>query len=218
MQKAPPPRPKQESRDDLRQVSQLEAAEERARAALRLVEQADKEKAELARQLEERDKAHAAELQRQLDAAMKVAQPVPTAVSVPTPTPSQRPGILTVQAKGVKVGIPLALLTPALAIGWAAYQNYTSFVRQIADANRTIAGYEKRFEAQDKQISEVRAEQTQLRETQAAQAGWITGVMPKAGVNVPGTGLEVKSDPLPPGARRQTPVNVRTPVPTPPEK
>ncbi len=212
--KLPPATSQLKSRDDLTQVSQLEAAEERARAALRLVEQEQREKAELQRQLE----AHKAEQQRQLDAALKQASIPKTEVISVEPKPSQRPGVLTVQTKGLKVAIPLAILIPLLTGAWAMVQYVLDYQRQFKALVTTVAGYEKRFEEQTRFNAEVREDQVKLRETQAAQAGWITGAMPKAGVNVPGIGIEVKADPLPPGARRQTPVNVRTPVPTPPDK
>lgn len=213
-----PPRPKSRSSDDLEEVAALDAAESRATAALRLMneERAAREAAEA-----ELERLRQAEVQRQLDAVSRAAatpvkvEAAPDTKSIPS---SMRPGILTVQAKGVKVGIPLALLTPALALGWAAYQNITDYVRQFKALTATVAGYEKRIEAQDKFIAETRAEQAKLRETQAAQAGYLTGVLPMAGVKVPGTATEVKADPLPANARRQTPVNVRTPVPTPPAK
>ncbi len=166
----------------------------------------------------ELENARQAEAQRRLDAVVKVVQtPVHVEAALPPAHPSSmRPGILMVQAKGIKLGIPLALLIPLVTGLWAGVQYVMEFQRQFKSMSATIVSYEKRIEAQDKFIAAVREEQAKLRETQAAQAGWITGVMPKAGVNVPGNGIEVKSDPLPPGARRQTPVNVRTPVPTPP--
>lgn len=195
----------------------MDAAESRAKAALRLMneERAAREAAEA-----EVERLRQAEVERQLSAVARAAAvPIKVEEAPSTKAPSSmRPGVLTVQAKGIKVGIPLALLTPALTLVWVAYQNYTELQRQVKALQTVVSGYESRFEAYDKTLSEVRAGQAQLRETQAAQAGWITGAMPKAGVNVPGTGIEVKSDPLPPGARRQTPVNVRTPVPTPPDR
>lgn len=204
-----PPRPPRRSSDDLEKVAALDAAESRATAALRLMneERAAREAAEA-----ELVRLKEAEAQRKLAAAAVVPTEVEGSLK------STRPGVLLVQAKGVKIGIPLALLTPVLALLWAGYQNYTDLIRQVKAANATIAGYEKWRETVDKALGELREEQARLRETQAAQAGWLTGAMPKAGVNVPGTGIDVKADPLPPGARRPTPVNVRTPVPTPPDR
>lgn len=159
------------------------------------------------------------ELQRQLDAVVKTAQVQPkTELANDTPKSSMRPGVLTVQAKGVKVGIPLALLTPALALGWAAYQNYTNLQTRVKALETVISSKNTRADELEKQLTEQSKDIAGLRETQAAQAGWITGAMPMAGVKVPGTGSPIQADPLPVGARRQTPVNVRTPVPTPPEK
>lgn len=215
MPNPPPPRPRLQSHDDLTQVSALEQAEERARAALRLVEQAKQEKAELTRQLEQ---AKAAEVQRQLDAVARAAQ-VPTKVELaPESKPSQRPGVLTVQAKGLKVGIPLALLIPLITGLWAGIQYFNDYQRQFKAMQLAVASKDERLTAVEKLNSEQSQELAQLRETAAALSGYLTGVLPKAGVNVPGTGSFIQSDPLPLGARRQTPVNVRTPVPTPPPR
>lgn len=195
----------------------MDAAESRAKAALRLMneERAAREAAEA-----EVERLRQAEVERQLSAVTRaVAAPIKVESSPETRSvspSSMRPGVLMVQAKGLKIGIPLAMLTPVLALAWAGYQNYTNLQRQVKELQTVVSNYEKRFESYDKSLGETRTEQAQQRETQANLAGWITGVMPKAGVNVPGVGIEVKSDPLPPGARRQTPVNVRTPVPTPP--
>ncbi len=212
MQKPPPPRPKSKSSDDLEGVAALDAAESRATAALRLMneERAAREAAE-----GELERLRAAEAKRQLDTVAKAAQAAP---KIEMAAPSVRPGVLTVQAKGVKIGIPIALLTPVLALIWAGYQNYTELQRQVKALQTVMVNKDTRLESIESRLNELTAAQSTLRETQAAQAGWITGAFPKAGVNVPGTGIEVKSDPLPLGARRQTQVNLRTPVPTPPSK
>ena len=217
MQKPPPPRPKLKSADDLEMVDALDAAESRATAALRLMndERAAREAAEA-----ELERMRAAELQRQLDAVAKAAQVQPKVevAQVETPKSSMRPGVLTVQAKGIKVGVPLALLTPVLAMLWAGYQSYTDFQRQVKALVTAQANKDTRLDAMEKLIAEQSKSIAELRETQASQAGYLTGVLPMAGVKVPGTGSPIQADPLPRNARRQTPVNVRTPVPTPPDK
>lgn len=162
-----------------------------------------------------------AEMQRQLDAVARAAQQQQAKVEISPETrspSSMRPGVLTVQAKGVKVGIPLALLTPVLAFGWAAYQSYTNLQSRVKALETVISAKDTRADVLEKRSNDQAQEILQLRETQANLAGYLTGILPKAGVNVPGTGSPIQADPLPIGARRQTPVNVRTPVPTPPEK
>jgi DNA repair exonuclease SbcCD ATPase subunit len=211
-----PPRKPSKSSDDLEQVGALDAAESRATAALRLMNE-EREAREAAEAELERLKQ--ADLQRQLDAVAKAAQGQPKVeLANDTPKSSMRPGVLTVQAKGVKVGIPLALLTPVLAFGWAAYQNYTSLQNRVKALEAVISAKDARGDEMQRQLTEQAKDIAQLRETQASQAGYLTGVLPMAGVKVPGTGSPIQADPLPLGARRQTPVNVRTPVPTPPEK
>ena len=62
----------------------------------------------------------------------------------------------------------------------------------------------------------------ELRETVAELSGYLAGVLPSAGVKVPGAGpgaayVKVVSDPLTIGElkKRQAPITVHTPVPAP---
>lgn len=212
MQKPIPPRLRSKSADNLEEVKALDAAESRATMALRLMndERVAREAAEAEVQ---RLRADAA--QRELEAARAVQPRVELA---PESKASMRPGVLSVQVKGLKIGIPLALLTPVLALVWAGYQNYTDMQRQVKAMQVILANRDTRVDSLETRVSEQSKEIAILRETQASQAGYLTGVLPMAGVKVPGTGSPIQSDPLPAGARRQTPVNVRTPVPTPPSK
>lgn len=215
MQKPPPPRPKSRSSDDLEEVKAIDAAESRATAALRLLneERAGREAAEA-----ELERLRAAEVQRQMDMVVKAASTPKVELANDTPKSSMRPGILTVQAKGLKVGIPLAMLIPLVTGLWAGIQYFTDLQRQFKAMQASLAAKDTRIEAVEKLNSEQSQEIANLRETAAALSGFLTGVLPKAGVNVPGTGSPIQADPLPVGARRQTPVNVRTPVPTPAPK
>lgn len=210
-----PPRPKSKSSDDLEKLDALDAAESRATAALRLMndERLAREEAEA-----ELERYKAAEVQRQLDAVVKAASAPRVELADDTPKPSVRPGMLMVQAKGLRVGIPLAILVPVLAACWAAVQQYLELRRQVAALVTISTTKDTRLDEQDKRITDQAAKIAELRETQAQLSGFLTGVLPKAGVNVPGTGSPIISDPLPLGARRQTPITVRTPVPTPPPK
>lgn len=211
MQKPPPPRPKSRSSDDLEEVAALDAAESRAKAALRL---ADEQRAARVAAETELERLRSAELQRQLDAAA----PSKIELANDTAKSSMRPGVLTVQAKGLKVGIPLAILVPVLAAGWAAVQQYLELQRQVKALVTIVSNRDTHSEEQDRRLTEQAKDITELRETQAQLSGFLVGVLPKAGVNVPGTGSPILVDPLPLGARRPTPVNVRTPVPAPPPK
>lgn len=166
----------------------------------------------------ELERYKAAEVQRQLDAVVKAASAPRVELADDTPKPSVRPGMLMVQAKGLRVGIPLAILVPVLAACWAAVQQYLELRRQVAALVTISTTKDTRLDEQDKRITDQAAKIAELRETQAQLSGFLTGVLPKAGVNVPGTGSPIISDPLPLGARRQTPITVRTPVPTPPPK
>lgn len=215
MHKPLPPRPKSKSSDDLEEVAALDAAESRATAALRLMneERAAREAAEA-----ELERLRAAEVQRQLDLVAKAASTSKIELAHDTPKSSMRPGVLTVQAKGLKVGIPLALLVPLVTGLWAGIGYFNDFQRQFKAMQVALAAKDARLDAIEQQNTAQSLEIAGLRETAAALSGYLTGVLPKAGVNVPGTGSPIQSDPLPVGARRPTPVNVRTPVPTPPPK
>lgn len=219
MQKPPPPRPKSKSSDDIEVVDALDAAESRATMALRLMND-ERQRAEAAEA--ELERLRQAEVQRQLDTVVKAAQQQ-TKVEVAPETKgspsSMRPGVLTVQAKGMKVGIPLALLVPLLGAGWAGVQNYLETQRQVKVLNQIVGGYEKRFEEQEKKAQACSAKQEELRNTVSQLSGWFVAVLPSLGIKVPPTvgaeSVPVQIDPLPLGARRPAPVTVRTPLPAP---
>lgn len=168
----------------------------------------------------ELERLRQAELERQLNAVAKAASAAPRVEMAPDSTkPSQRPGVLTVQAKGLKVGIPIAILVPVLAGCWTVVQNYLETQRQVKVLNQIVGSYEKRFEEQDKRIQDCSANQSGLRDTVSQLSGWFVAVLPSLGIKVPPTqgaeAVPVQIDPLPLGARRPSPVNVRTPLPAP---
>lgn len=213
MKNPPPIQRARQSSDNIEVVNAMDAAESRAAAALRLMKEertrADAAEAELERMRQ-------SELQRQLEAVVKASQAQPRIEK--KKADSVRPGVLMVHAKGLKVGIPLAMLMPVLAFVWAGYQNYTDLQRRVKGLETIQSNKDARIDVLQQQVTELSKDSTDNRTTLANLSGYLTGVLPKAGVNVPGTGLPIQSDPLPPGARRPTPVNVRTPVPTPPSK
>ncbi len=153
------------------------------------------------------------ELQRQFDAVVKAAQSQPKVEE--KKADSVRPGVLMVHAKGMKIGIPIALLTPVLAFLWAVYQNYTDLQRRVKALETINSNKDTAVESLQNQLNELSKNSNADHDTLSNLSGYLVGVLPKAGVNVPGTGLPIQSDPLPPGARRPTPVTVRTPVPRP---
>lgn len=168
----------------------------------------------------ELERLRAAEVQRQLDAVAKAAATSKVEMAPETKSnSSMRPGMLTVQAKGLKVGIPLALLVPALTAGWTVVQHYLELNRQVKVLNQLVGSYEKRFEEADRRVTACNAKQEELRTTVAQISGWFVAVLPSAGIKVPPTAgaesLPVQIDPLPLGARRPSPLNVRTPLPAP---
>lgn len=155
------------------------------------------------------------ELQRQLNTAM-------VSVMKSEKIPSVAPG-LTVHGKGWKFVIPVSLIAAISPFVGAFTNDYLELRRQVKVLTEYVSKYEQRFEKVDKEIRDVNADKAVLRETLARQSGYIAGVLPKAGVSVPGSEpgavvVDVISDPLPPGTKPRAKVNVRTLVPAPPPK
>ena len=127
---------------------------------------------------------------------------------------------LTVQRKGRKFVIPFALITTLAPLLWAGISDYVEMKRQAKEMKDTFASTTLRIDKLEQKLAEQSRENSSLRETVAQLAGYLAGVLPKAGVTVPGltTGAQpstVVSDPLPLGTRKRLQVNVRTPVPAP---
>jgi hypothetical protein len=223
-----PIRPNAKSHDDLSAVSALDAAEARLRAAMALAE-------------EEANRADAEErksiiLQSELETLKAVPQPpkpapivFPTAPAVAT-TPDGKPlsisptGV-TVRGKHWKFTIPLTLLISLIPLIWSLASDYMQMKRDFKAQTETFARITARVEEVNTYAHEVGRSNTELRETVAQLSGYLAGVLPKAGVKVPGaepgaTMINVVSDPLPLGEmkKRQKPITVRTPVPAPAPK
>jgi len=208
-----PPRRTQSS-DNLQAVSLQDAAEARARAALQLVEaetaraeEAERRAAELSAELERSKAAHTVETQDHTKASQDHAITL-TAEA------------LTVQRKGRKYVIPFALVSILGPLLWASIADYVEMKRQARDMKDTFASTTQRIDKLEQKLSEQAKENAGLRETVAQLSGYLAGVLPKAGLMVPGAmpgaaSINVVSDPLPIGAKRITPVNVRTAVPAP---
>lgn len=199
----PKQRAKQRSSDDLHAVQIADAAESRSRAAMRLFED---------------ERARADELQAELDRVKALAA---VKVEVETPHPkSLAPGII-VAGKGWRLAVPLVLLTPLGGLLLALGRDYMDLHRQVKTLTELVSGYETRFQKFESELSDVKRDMADIKQTQAKQAGYLAGVLPKVGVTVPGleyggATMTVESDPLPPGAHRRPEVHVRTPVPAPP--
>lgn len=127
---------------------------------------------------------------------------------------------LTVQRKGRKFVIPFALVSVLAPLLWTGAMDYVEVKRQAKEMKATFASTTERIDKLEQKLAEQARDETALRETVAQLSGYLAGVLPKAGVTVPGLApgaipVNVVSDPLPIGARRPTPVNVRTQVPAP---
>lgn len=217
---APTPyRPKQRSSDDLDAVKAIEDREAQLRVARTLLEEAHTEAQEARAQLQlEREKAKALELQRQLDAALATAKS-PVRAEKPSSAP---PNALVLHGAGRKVVIPLALITAGLPMAWAAVDNVLAIKQQLRSMNEYIANSGQRSANYESRISALERDNSVLRETVAKQAGYLEGVLPKAGVRAlaerGAEPIDVVSDPLPPGTRPKHLVNVTTPIPAPPPR
>ena len=195
-------------------VSLQDAAESRARAALRLAE-------------DERQRADAAEARAtELEGALGRARSAHIAAEQDHVVATQDHAItvtadaLTVRRKGRKFVIPFALVSILAPLLWAGVMDYVEVKRQAREMKATFASTTERIDKLEQKLAEQAREHVALRETVAQLSGYLAGVLPKAGVTVPGlapgaTRVDVVSDPLQIGARRPTPVNVRTQVPAP---
>lgn len=227
----PPPRPvwsNTKSHDDLKAVSALDAAESRLRAAMQLAdEEAKRADAEERKSIILRSELET--LKANPQPTQTVVPAVPAAPAVAT-TPDGKPisisptGV-TVRGKHWKFTIPLTILLSLGPLIGSLAADYMQMKRDFKTQTETFARITARVEEVNTYAHEVGKSNTELRETVAQLSGYLAGVLPKAGVKVPGaepgaTFVNVVSDPLPLGEmkKRQTPINVRTPVPAPAPK
>lgn len=209
----PPP-----SRDDLKQLEELDAAEARARAALALQKDAD-ERADKATAEAAQVKEHNAALEEQLRLAMRAPKPV-VITETDTHTKSISPIGISLGGKNWKVAIPLTAL---LALGpflWTVVQKAMAIEQQLTDLNKIVAGYADSQDARDDAIAKLQGEVVALRITQAKQSGYLARVLPLAGVSVPGAELgaidvDIDKDSEPLGAKHRPKVVTHTRVPAP---
>lgn len=181
-------------------VSNQDAAEARARVAIRHLEE---------------EQVRVAELEAELAQVRPTNPPQSTHNTI-----SVSPDAVTLRRDGKKFVLPFALLLAVAPLVWTAVMDYVELKRAAREQKDTFASTTSRIDALERKLSEQAKENASLRETVAQLSGYLAGVLPKAGVTVPGAEpgaarMAVISDPLPLGASRQTPVNVRTPVPAP---
>lgn len=223
---SPPRRPppvRSKSCDDLEAVSALDAAESRARASLRLAEEnaARVEELETALERARNSKLHADEITQVsvIDSAALLAM-----AKGPPPPPekpiSLSPQALTFRGHHWKIVIPFTLVLALGPLIWALASDYIELKSQLKKQTEAFNDAQKRFDVVDQKVSEVSRSVSALRETVAELSGYLAGVLPKAGVKVPGTEpgavpMNIISDPLPVGAKRQQSVTTHTLVPAP---
>lgn len=211
----PVPPPKRAfSSDNLTAVSLQDAAESRARAALRIAD-------------DERQRADDAEERAaELESALARVKSAHVAAEQDRAVSAQEHGVtvtadaLTVQRSGRKFVIPFTLVSILAPLIWTGVADYLEMKRQAKEQKDTFASTTLRIDKLEQKLAEQARESASLRETVAQLSGYLAGVLPKAGVTVPGLApgaipVNVVSDPLPLGTRRPTPVNVRTQVPAP---
>lgn len=198
----PPPRPsKQLSVHDLDEpasVSREDADAARLRVTMKLIRQ-------------EQERAEAAE--RALDKMKNEREQRDSSISLSA-------SAVTVKKGGQRFVIPLAVVLSVAPVLWAGVNDYLEVKRQIKEQTKGFASFEEHFGKIEQKLVEQAKSQAELREDVARLSGYLAAVLPKAGVSVPGAEsgasfVSVVVDPLPIGAVRQTPVNVRTKVPAP---
>ena len=216
-----PPKPKPrsgfQSHDDLSAVSAQDAAEARLRAAMRLAD----EEAKRADEEEKKNK----ELMSALDTLKAQPQPIQVTASIIPPDGkpvSLSPQALTFRGKHWKFTIPFTLIIALVPLIWALISDYMQMKRDFKTQTDTFGRITARVEEVNTFAHEVSKSNEDLREKVAELSGYLAGVLPKAGVKVPGTEtggtyVNIVSDPLPAGdmKKRQKPIVVHTPVPAP---
>ena len=98
--------------------------------------------------------------------------------------------------------------------------DYLETKHELRELKNTFVAVTTLVEAVDAYSHEVAERSHDLKETVAQLSGYLAGILPKAGVKVPGAepgaiSMEIVSDPLPMNEKRQRPVNVHTRVPAP---
>jgi hypothetical protein len=237
---AKPFRPSSKSHDDIQAVEALDAAESRLRAmkiiaddeakrSTKLQEELDKLKAEKViptfKTVFEKQSPPPKQIITQPISQLQT-QPIPTVISeqIPEHKPiSISPQALTLRGKQWKVAIPLTIITFLLPLIWTLVSDYMQLKRDFKTQTDTYGAQAKRIEEVDRYAHEVAKSNEDLRESVAQLSGYISGVLPMAGVKVtktdPGSAyVNIVSDPPPIGQKRPKPFVVHTAVPAPSPK
>lgn len=199
------PEPRRVSSDDLTAVMNADAAEARARAALKIAEDAQIE----------RDASE--KYNRELEKQLKAIASAPVKVE---DTKSMRPGVLRLGGKDWKVAIPFTVLLAAAPYLWTVVQRVQGVLQELKDLNAMVASFQKAEDAQNDLIAKIASENVMLKTTVARQAGYLAGALPLAGVSVPGAELgaidvEIDHDQVPLNATRRPKVVTHTRIPAP---
>lgn len=216
--KPKPPFTPASSRDDLKQLQALDAAESRARAALALQKEADTRADEAAAEVA-RAKEHNAVLEEQLRLALRAPKPV-VITETDTHTKSVSPVGISLGGKNWKVALPLTALLAIAPFLWTVVQKAIAIEQQLSDLNKIVAGYADSQDARDDTIAKLQGEVVTLRITQAKQSGYLAKVLPLAGVSVPGAELgaidvDIDRDSEPLGTKHRPKIVTHTRVPAP---
>jgi len=227
-----PPRPirsTSKSHDDLSAVSALDAAEARLRAAKMLADEEAKRADEEEKRSLELERKNL-ELQSALQ-TMKVSAPIsviPAAIVPAAPAPvegkplSVSPQGVTIRGSHWKFTIPITLIISLIPLIFSLVSDYMQMKRDFKLQTDTFSRTTVRIEEINSYAHEVGRSNEELREKVAELSGYLAGILPKAGVKVPGAepgaiSVNVVSDPLPLGEMKKKgrPIVVHTPVPAP---
>jgi hypothetical protein len=166
------------------------------------------------------------ELNNQLATLKSISAPMVPQPTIKAEKPlSISPQGLTVRGSHWKFTIPITLLASIIPLAISLVNDYSQMKRDFKLQTDTFARTSARIEEVNTYAHEVAKSNEELREKVAELSGYLAGVLPKAGVKVPGTEnggtyVNVVSDPLPPGElkKRGKPIVVHTPVPAPSPK
>lgn len=219
-----------QSHDDLAAVSALDAAEARLRAAKILADEEAKRADEEEKKNLELERKNL-ELQSELQTMKSVPERVsviPAAIIPAVPTAiegkplSVSPQGITVRGSHWKFTIPITLIISLVPLIFSLVNDYTQMKRDFKLQTDTFARTVARIEEINVYAHEVGKSNEELREKVAELSGYLAGILPKAGVKVPGAEpgaipVNVVSDPLPIGElkKKGKPFIVHTPVPAP---
>jgi hypothetical protein len=209
-----PPRPSSKSHDDLPALSAMDATEARLRAAKLLADE---------------EALRADKLEKEL-ATLKAAQPIIPSPIIPIQKEQESeknisisPQAVTIRGKHWKFAIPITMIVALFPLIFTLVSDYMQMKRDFKTQTDTYAAQAKRIEEVNTYAHEIAKSNEELRVKFAEMSGYLSSVFQLANIKVtktdPGAAfVNVVSDPLPIGAKRITPVIIRTPIPAPKNK